>query len=93
MFTEIHNLVKAALRVGEPVLVNDDARIHLSSELAALYGGCSREMAMAPLSVEDMAEDTTVANMALVAASHMEVPVDTLVDSQWARRLSFFSTD
>jgi hypothetical protein len=33
-----------------------ETRIHLSSELAALYGG-KREMAMAPLSVEDMVED------------------------------------
>ena len=35
-----------------------ETRISLSSELAALYGG-QREMAMAPLSVEDMAEDET----------------------------------
>ena len=33
-----------------------ETRIHLSSELAALYGG-KRELAMAPLSVEDVAED------------------------------------
>ena len=33
-----------------------ETRIYLSSELAALYGG-KREMAMAPLSVEDVEED------------------------------------
>jgi hypothetical protein len=33
-----------------------ETRIHLSSELAALYGG-QREMAMAPLALEDMEED------------------------------------